>query len=274
MRWAETGHVVSTFEYGVNIFGEKFITYFPEGRDFYQPKGYFPNVGDVFVPKELAATMRGVAKDGPEYMITGPWAEKFVARANDMGWKITLDHMTETPPRWVEPLRFPHHEYEIVSLGPPQAQGIYIAIVLGVLKHLGIRSMKPGSADHLCGVPRDEILDDAYRSPVPGAAYATKTSFAAVASPTSAVRTSTAATPNGPTTCSTVTTRGAFTSNAGCTPSAAVAGSTRRDTRSRTRLLRSIAWASRSPPSCPLPHATNGQTGTLPFGRTRAPRSR
>src|SRR3546814_9274064 len=38
VRWAETGHEVSTFEYGVNIFGEKFITYFPEGRDFYQPK--------------------------------------------------------------------------------------------------------------------------------------------------------------------------------------------------------------------------------------------
>jgi gamma-glutamyltranspeptidase/glutathione hydrolase len=186
VRWAETGHVVSTFEYGVNIFGEKFVTYFPEGREFYQPNGYFPNVGDVFVPKGLAATMRSVAKDGPDYMITGPWAEKFVAKANDMGWKITLDHMTETPPRWVEPLRFKYQEYEIASLGPPQAQGIFIAIVLGVLKHLGIRSMQPGSAEHLWamghalrqgqrhweyaqddqvyGVPRDELLDDAYHA--------------------------------------------------------------------------------------------------------------
>jgi gamma-glutamyltranspeptidase/glutathione hydrolase len=103
-----------------------------------------------------------------------------------MGWKITRGHMTETPPRWVEPLRFPHHEYEIVSLGPPQAQGIYIAVTLGVLKHLGIREMKPGSADHIWamghalrqaqrhweyaqddqvyGVPRDELLDDSYHA--------------------------------------------------------------------------------------------------------------
>jgi gamma-glutamyltranspeptidase/glutathione hydrolase len=186
VRWAESGHVVSTFEYGVNIFGEKFITYFPEGRDFYQPNGYFPNVGDTFVPKGMAQTLRGVRDQGPDYMITGPWGEKFVAKANEMGWKITREHMTETPPRWVEPLRFPHHEYEIVSLGPPQAQGIYIAIVLGVLKHLGIRSMKPGSADHIWamghalrqgqrhweyaqddqvyGVPREELLDDAYHA--------------------------------------------------------------------------------------------------------------
>lgn len=186
VQWAEQGHAVSTFEYGVNIFGEKFITYFPEGRDFFQPKGYFPNVGDVFVPKGLAATLESVAKHGPDYMITGPWAERFVAKANEMGWKITREHMTETPPRWVEPLRIPHHEYEVVSLGPPQAQGVYIAIALGVLKHLGIREMKPGSADHIWamghalrqasrhweyaqddniyGVPRDELLDDGYHA--------------------------------------------------------------------------------------------------------------
>lgn len=184
--WAETGHVVSTFEYGVNIFGEKFITYFPEGRDFYQPQGYFPNVGDIFTPPGMAETLRGVRDHGADYMITGPWAEKFVAKGNELGWKVTLDHMTETPPRWVDPLRFAYNEYEVVFLGPPQAQGFFAAIVLGVLKHLGIRDMEPGSAEHLWAmghalrqgarhweyarddqfydVPRAEVLDDAYHA--------------------------------------------------------------------------------------------------------------
>jgi gamma-glutamyltranspeptidase/glutathione hydrolase len=186
IKWAESGHSVSTFEYGVNIYGEKFITYFPEGREFYQPKGVFPNVGDVFVPRGLVATLRGVAEQGPDYMITGPWAEQFVAQANEMGWNIRLEHMTETPPRWVVPIRYRHHEYEIVSLGPPQAQGLYIGVALGVLKHLGIREMKPGSAEHfwamghalrqaarhweyaqddtIYGVPREEVLDDGYHA--------------------------------------------------------------------------------------------------------------
>ena len=186
VEWAERGHPVSTFEYGVNLFGEKFITYFPEGREFYQPKGMFPNVGEVFVPKGMAMTLRGVAEQGPDYMITGPWGEQFVVKANEMGWKIRLEHMTETPPRWVEPVRYCHQEYEIVSLGPPQAQGLYIGVALGVLKHLGIREMKPGSAEHLWamghalrqaarhweyaqddtiyGVPREEILDDGYHA--------------------------------------------------------------------------------------------------------------
>jgi len=186
VTWAERGHVVSTFEYGVNIFSEKFITYHSEGRDFYQPNGYFPNVGDLFVPAGLADTLKGVRDQGPDYMITGPWAERFVAKGNELGWKITLAHMTETPPRWVEPLRFHHGEYEIVSLGPPQAQGFFTAVAMGVLKHLGIRDMAPGSAEHFWAmghalrqgqrhwefaqddtvydVPRDEVLDDAYHA--------------------------------------------------------------------------------------------------------------
>jgi len=184
VRWAETGHEVSTFEYGVHIYGEKFITYFPEGRDFYQPNGYFPNVGDIFTPPGMADTLRGVRDNGPDYMITGPWAEKFVGKGNDLGWKVTLEHMTETPPRWVEPLRFPYNEYEILFLGPPQAQGFFSSVALGVLKHLGIRDMAPGSAehfwamghalrqgqrhweyardDHIYDVPRAEVLDDDY----------------------------------------------------------------------------------------------------------------
>ena len=184
VHWAENGHEVSTFEYGVNIFGEKFITYFPEGRDFYQPNGYFPNVGDIFTPPGMADTLRGVRDNGPDYMITGPWAEKFVARGNELGWKVSMDHMTETPPRWVEPLRFAYNEYEVLFLGPPQAQGFFSSVALGVLKHLGIRNMAPGSAEHIWamghalrqgqrhweyarddqvyGVPRAEVLDDDY----------------------------------------------------------------------------------------------------------------
>jgi gamma-glutamyltranspeptidase/glutathione hydrolase len=142
------------------------------------------------VPKGLAETLRGVAEEGPDYMITGPWAGQFVAKANEMGWAIRLEHMTETPPRWVDPVRFRHHDAEIVGLGPPQTQGLFIGVALGVLKHLGVRDMEPGSAEHLWAmghalrqatrhweyaqddtvyeVPRDGVLDDAYHAHLAG----------------------------------------------------------------------------------------------------------
>ncbi|MFE8695056.1 gamma-glutamyltransferase [Cytobacillus sp. FJAT-53684] len=147
--WAENGHHVSCFEFDVNAFGEDFITFFPEGREFYMPNGRFPQVGEKFGSKEMAETLRNVANEGPDYMITGSWADKFIKKANEMGWQITKEHMTETPPRWIEPLRYKIRDYEIVSLAPPQQQGVFVALVLGILDKLGIEDVKPYSADHI-----------------------------------------------------------------------------------------------------------------------------
>ncbi len=183
--WAETGNHVSTFEFYVNAFGKEFVTFFPEGRKFYMPHGHLRPVGERFPKPDMAKTLRKVAQEGPDYMISGQWAEKFVQKANDMGWQITLDHMTKaTPPRWIEPLKFKHHQFQVMSLAPPQQQGVFCALVLGVLSHLGIQDLQPGSADHVyymahalrwaqqqcaylndpqvVGVPLDELLDPQY----------------------------------------------------------------------------------------------------------------
>lgn len=148
IRWAEEGHPVSSVEYGGYTEELDSLSYFPESRRFFLPDGYLRPVGSRFRSKEMAQTLRKVAAEGPDHMITGAWADEFVATANAMGWKIGKAHMTETPPRWLEPLRLRHHEYEIVGLAPPQQQGIFCALVLGILRHLGIRDVAPGSAEH------------------------------------------------------------------------------------------------------------------------------
>jgi len=147
--WAEQGHPVSSFEYGVTAGQEHFLTYFPEGRAFYMPGGYFTPVGERFASAAMAETLRAVAAHGPDHMISGGWARSFVDKANAMGWPIGLRHMVETPPRWVEPLRFTHGDHDIVGLAPPQQQGHFCALVLGILRHLGISNHAPGSAAHI-----------------------------------------------------------------------------------------------------------------------------
>jgi len=174
VKWAEEGYPVSSFAYYVNAWGADFTTYFPEGRAFYRPDGHFTPVGHRHTPPGMAHTLRKVAEHGPDYMITGDWAKAFVAKGNDMGWKVTLEHMAETPPRWVEPFRFRHRDYEVVSLGVPQQQGAYLAVALGILRELDLRNVKPESAEHYfylahalrlaqihCGFLTDSVVADA-----------------------------------------------------------------------------------------------------------------
>ena len=141
IRWAEEGHVVTSFEFGVLTEELRGNVYFPAGRELFTPGGFLPQVGDRFRNPELAKTLRRLAKEGPDDFVTGEWARQFVAEANRLGWPITLEHMKEVPPRWGEPLRFMHRGHEILQLAPPERQGVFCAMVLGILRHLDLPSL-------------------------------------------------------------------------------------------------------------------------------------
>lgn len=171
IEWADRGHAVSSFEYGVNVFAAPFCTYFASGRAVFTPNGYLTPVGQRVQNPALATTMRRLAEIGPDEFTTGAWAQAFVAAGNELGWPVRLDHLTANPPRWQTPLRFAHRGHDIVSLAPPERQGAFCAMVLGILDHAGIDQMQPfGSdyvftmshalrlAEHACGFLHDPIV--------------------------------------------------------------------------------------------------------------------
>jgi gamma-glutamyltranspeptidase/glutathione hydrolase len=139
--WAEEGHVVGSFEGLVLAQTVEFFLYTPSGREHFTPNGCLPQVGDRWPKPALAQTLKTLAREGPEYFITGEWAEHFVQRANDLGWTIELKHMSAFPPRWGEGSRYQHGDHEIVQLSSPERQAAYCSLVLGVLDALEIASL-------------------------------------------------------------------------------------------------------------------------------------
>jgi gamma-glutamyltranspeptidase/glutathione hydrolase len=141
IRWAEDGHEVDSFAHYVVAQTIEFFLHTPSGRAHFTPDGHLPQVGDRWRKQELARTLRALAAEGPDYFITGGWGKRFVARANELGWKIGLEHMTAIPPRWGEGIRYRHGEYEVVQLSPPERQGVFCALVLGVLTALDVTAL-------------------------------------------------------------------------------------------------------------------------------------
>ncbi|MHB8509727.1 MAG: gamma-glutamyltransferase [Candidatus Dormibacteria bacterium] len=123
VEWATEGHVVDSFEHLVMAHTVDFYLYTPSGREHFTPGGHLPQVGDRWPKPVLAATMKRLSEEGPDHFITGEWAEHFVARGNELGWPVTLEQMTLTPPRWASGTRYRHGEYEIVQLSPPERLG-------------------------------------------------------------------------------------------------------------------------------------------------------
>ncbi len=141
IRFAEDGFAVTSFHHAMLYEESDLYTYFPSARELITPNGFLPEVGDMFKNPKLAQTLRRVADEGPEYFTKGEWAKHFVEEANRLGWRIKMEHMTAVPPRWDEPFRFQHNGYEIIQLAPPERQGLFCALVLGILENLNIKSL-------------------------------------------------------------------------------------------------------------------------------------
>ncbi|WP_233159787.1 gamma-glutamyltransferase [Pseudonocardia sp. MH-G8] len=136
--WAEEGHEVSSFEHLVMAQTVDFFLYTESGRRHFTPDGHLPQVGDRWASAELAETMRKVAAEGPDHFTTGEWAQQFVARANALGWPVKPEHMTDIPPRWTEPYTWEHRGHTVVQQSPPERQGVFCRIVLGMLEELDV----------------------------------------------------------------------------------------------------------------------------------------
>ena len=139
--WAEDGFPVDEFQHDTFEWYLDYYACFREMRALYLPNGFAPLVGENLKNPALAKTLHRLAEEGPEYFIKGAWAQHFVKLANDLGWMIKLEDMNSNPPRWDEPLRYPHKEYEILQATPPQRQAVYCALVLGILEHLDISKL-------------------------------------------------------------------------------------------------------------------------------------
>lgn len=139
--WAEDGFPVDEFARSVMEWELEGSTFFPAMRALYTPNGFTPSVGDKLKNPELAKTLRRLADEGPEYFTKGDWARHFVELAHQVGWQIKIEDLSSNPPRWTEPARHTHKGYEILQPAPPERQGVYCSIVLGMLRHLDVSSL-------------------------------------------------------------------------------------------------------------------------------------
>lgn len=141
VKWATEGHEITSFEHLVTAQTVDFYLYSQSGREHWMPDGHLLQVGDVWKRPVLAETMANLASEGADYFITGGWAKAFVERANEMGWAITMDHMPGRPVKWAEGLRWEHKGSAVVQQSPPERQGVYCAMVLGIIEAAGITDL-------------------------------------------------------------------------------------------------------------------------------------
>ena len=102
--------------------------------------------GERLVQKDLARSIRLLARRGERVFRDGEIARAIVAEVRQRGGLLTLDDLRNFEPRWREPVIGDYRGLRVASFPPPSSGGAVLVQALNVLEGFDLAGLRPGSA--------------------------------------------------------------------------------------------------------------------------------
>ncbi len=150
---------------------------------YYKADGSAPAIGSKFIQKDLAKTLRLIARKGADAFYCGAIAEAIVADMKANGGIITKEDLTNYRPVVRKPVSGTYRDWKVVAMPPPSSGGIHLLQMLNILErfplekyghnstdtiHLSVEAMRRAYAD------RSRYLGDPDFSEIPSQALISK----------------------------------------------------------------------------------------------------
>jgi gamma-glutamyltranspeptidase / glutathione hydrolase len=145
IKLAEEGFILNQGDIDIMKGGAKSFAETPNVAAIFLNAGKPWNVGDRLIQKDLANTLKLIAKDGPEAFYKGAIADEVVKASAANNGILSKEDFANYTVAEAEPVRCTYRTYEIVSASPPSSGGTAICEILNILKgypmkELGFRS--------------------------------------------------------------------------------------------------------------------------------------
>jgi gamma-glutamyltranspeptidase/glutathione hydrolase len=114
----------------------------------YLVDGAAPAAGDVIRLPALAATLKGIAAQGPRGFYDGPIAEDIVATVKARGSLLARGDLSGHRGDVVEPISTNYRGLDILEL-PPSGQGLTALVLLNMLENLDLARLDPDGPERL-----------------------------------------------------------------------------------------------------------------------------
>ncbi|NIB39139.1 gamma-glutamyltransferase [Pseudomaricurvus alkylphenolicus] len=143
---------------------------------FYKANGDAYEAGERFVQKDLAWSLKQIARHGREAFYEGEIAKRFVADAKRHKGLIDAKDMKAYRIAQRKPVVGNYRGYKVVSMPPPSSGGVHVLQMLNILEGYDLAAMGHNSADYLhvlseamkyAYADRSEYLGDPDFTPVP-----------------------------------------------------------------------------------------------------------
>ena len=127
---------------------EEKLSKFPDTKKTYLINGRAPEVGEIFIQKNLANTLKILAKGGREAFYRGEIAEAIVNFSKENGGYFTMKDFEDHSSTWVNPIFTDYKGYRLYEC-PPNGQGIAALEMLNILENADLKSLDHNSAEYL-----------------------------------------------------------------------------------------------------------------------------
>ena len=113
----------------------------PASASTYLVNGEAPKPGDIFVQKNLARTLRTLAKGGRDAYYRGEIGRAIVDHCQKNGGYLTMEDLAEHKSTWVEPISTTYRGHTLYEF-PPNNQGLTALLLLNILEGVDLASMR------------------------------------------------------------------------------------------------------------------------------------
>lgn len=120
----------------------------PETRRVFLIDDRAPQMGEIFINRDLAKALRLIADGGPRAYYTGDIAKAILATEHELGGTMAADDLTEFSAEWVEPISTTYRGWTVYEL-PPNVQGMAALEMLNIMEQFQPAKAGPLSADEI-----------------------------------------------------------------------------------------------------------------------------
>ncbi len=127
---------------------DKRMRKWPEtAKIFYKPNGGFYKAGEILKQKDLAWSLKKIAKEGPKAFYEGEIGERIAKDMANNGGLVTMEDLKNYKVEEMEPVWGEYKGYDICSMPPPSSGGVHIIQMLNILKNFPISYFGHNSAE-------------------------------------------------------------------------------------------------------------------------------
>jgi gamma-glutamyltranspeptidase/glutathione hydrolase len=137
---AEQGYVLTRPDIDILATGTKAFGQEANVATIFLKNGQPHAAADRLVQKDLAESLKLIARDGPDAFYRGPIAEAIVAASKAQGGLLSLEDFQRYQVMERDPVRCSYHGYDIVSVPPPSSGGTTICEILNIVAGLPLAS--------------------------------------------------------------------------------------------------------------------------------------